>query len=73
MTDLQTLFREVDGLSAAELRQLYEYIVKNRIKFLDGEESPTLPETRIPNLFPGIWTSDDFDDELPDSFWLGEE
>ncbi len=20
-----------------------------------------------------VWTSDDFDDELPDSFWLGEE
>jgi prevent-host-death family protein len=20
-----------------------------------------------------VWTSEDFDDELPDSFWLGEE
>lgn len=20
-----------------------------------------------------VWTSDDFDEELPDSFWLGEE
>jgi antitoxin (DNA-binding transcriptional repressor) of toxin-antitoxin stability system len=28
---------------------------------------------RIPDLFPGIWMSDDFDDPLPDEFWLGEE
>jgi predicted DNA-binding antitoxin AbrB/MazE fold protein len=28
---------------------------------------------RIPNLFPGIVVSDDFDAELPDSFWLGED
>lgn len=30
--------------------------------------------TRIPNLHAGlIHMSDDFDDPLPDSFWLGEE
>lgn len=30
--------------------------------------------TRIPNLHAGlIYMSDDFDDPLPDSFWLGEE
>lgn len=30
--------------------------------------------TRIPNLHAGlIQMSDDFDDPLPDSFWLGEE
>jgi prevent-host-death family protein len=29
---------------------------------------------RIPNLHPGaIQVSDDFDDPLPDEFWLGEE
>jgi antitoxin (DNA-binding transcriptional repressor) of toxin-antitoxin stability system len=28
---------------------------------------------RIPNLHPGGWISDDFDDPLPDEFWLGEE
>jgi hypothetical protein len=31
-------------------------------------------DQRIPDLFPGsIWMSDDFDDPLPDEFWLGEE
>ena len=29
---------------------------------------------RISGLHEGIgWMSDDFDDELPDSFWLGED
>ena len=29
---------------------------------------------RIPDLHPGSFTmSDDFNEELPDSFWLGEE
>ncbi len=29
---------------------------------------------RILGLREGqVWTSDDFDEELPDSFWLGEE
>lgn len=29
---------------------------------------------RVAGLFKGkIWMSDDFDDPLPDEFWLGEE
>jgi antitoxin (DNA-binding transcriptional repressor) of toxin-antitoxin stability system len=29
---------------------------------------------RIPDLHPGVWeVSDDFDDPLPDEFWLGED
>jgi len=32
------------------------------------------PKQRILGLREGqVWTSDDFDEELPDSFWLGEE
>ncbi len=32
------------------------------------------PKQRILGLREGqVWTSDDFDDELPDSFWLGKE
>ncbi len=30
-------------------------------------------QPRIPNLHPhSAWISDDFDDPLPDEFWLGE-
>ncbi|HLM61068.1 MAG TPA: type II toxin-antitoxin system prevent-host-death family antitoxin [Pyrinomonadaceae bacterium] len=32
------------------------------------------PKERVLGLREGqVWTSDDFDEELPDSFWLGEE
>lgn len=34
----------------------------------------TVRKERILGLRKGqVWTSDDFDDELPDKFWLGEE
>ena len=34
----------------------------------NGDEKP-----RVPGLSRGeIWVSDDFDDPLPDEFWLGE-
>ena len=33
----------------------------------------TVPKQRVPDLHQGqIWMSDDFDDPLPDKFWLGE-
>jgi antitoxin (DNA-binding transcriptional repressor) of toxin-antitoxin stability system len=28
---------------------------------------------RVLGLHPGIWMSDDFDEPLPDEFWLGED
>ena len=32
------------------------------------------PKERVLGLREGqVWTSDDFDEDLPDSFWLGEE
>lgn len=34
----------------------------------------TAQKERILGLREGqVWTSDDFDEELPESFWLGEE
>jgi len=30
-------------------------------------------EPRIPDLYPGMWMSDDFNDPLPDEFWLGQD
>ncbi len=30
-------------------------------------------KTRTPDLHPGLWMSDDFDDPLPDEFWFGED
>jgi len=35
---------------------------------------PVLTKPRVPGLHPGaIWTSEDFDEPLPDEFWTGSE
>ncbi len=65
MTDLQTLFRTIDELTPEEKQQVVAYIQERR-------EAVVQP-TRIPGLFPGIWISEDFNAELPESFWMGEE
>ena len=54
-------------------------IVRSFFRWVPKSNSPTetpVPEKRkrIPDLSAGaVWMSDDFDDPLPDSFWLGEE
>ncbi len=76
MTDLQTLIQAVDELSADELKQLYKHILETRIQFVEANEETPLPAQRIPGLHEHLghaWMSDDFNKELPDSFWLGEE
>ncbi|OLE51279.1 MAG: hypothetical protein AUG51_23930 [Acidobacteria bacterium 13_1_20CM_3_53_8] len=36
--------------------------------------SPSSEQKRVPDLNKGeIWMSEDFNDPLPDEFWLGEE
>ena len=42
-----------------------------RIVSVEQPEITTGP--RVPGLFPGIWMSDDFDEPLPDEFWLGDD
>jgi hypothetical protein len=38
------------------------------------EATEAVPQARIAGLTAGIvWMSDDFNDELPDEFWLGEQ
>jgi hypothetical protein len=37
------------------------------------KSAPSSPKPRIPGLHAGTtWVSDDFDEPLPDEFWLGE-
>ncbi len=77
MADLQELIRAVDALSAEELKQLYLHIVETRVQFSDTQpDTAQLPSrARVLGLHAHLgkaWLSDDFNDELPDSFWLGE-
>lgn len=74
MTDLQTLFQAVDDLEPDELKQLYTYILENKVQFIQKETSHE-PKPRVIGLHAHLgkaWMSDDFNDELPDEFWLGE-
>ena len=68
MTDMDALYQAVDELTPEEREQLLEYIQQAR-------QAPTGPlKERVFGLHRGAITmSDDFDDELPDSFWFGEE
>ncbi len=75
MTDLEILFRSVDELTPDEVKKLYTYIIENRVKFTNPSSEST-DKPRILGLHAHLgkaWMSDDFDDELPDEFWLGEE
>ncbi len=75
MADLQELIRAVDELSASELKQLYNHIVETHMQFLASQsDAPATP--RILGLFEHVgetWMSDDFNAELPDEFWLGQD
>lgn len=67
MIDMEALFRAIDTLTAEEKQQIVAYIEERQP---EGESTPCQPRT--PGLFPGIWMSEDFDAELPDSFWFGD-
>ena len=76
MSDLQALFEQIDQLDADEIKQLYDYLVKNHIEFVPVKSESQPVRQCVLGLHAHLgeaWMSDDFDDELPDSFWLGEE
>jgi len=75
MADLQTLFRTVDELSSDELYQLWHYILEKQEQLVDTK-GVIAPRPRILGLHEALghaWMGDDFNAELPDSFWFGED
>jgi hypothetical protein len=59
---------QVHELIISQCKALINVIVDS----LTEELSPTPVKKRTPNSHAGqVWMSDDFDDELPNSFWLG--
>ena len=63
------LLKAVDTLSPQEKQLLRQHIDSN-----NSTPDVELNQPRILGLHPGaMWTSDDFDDPLPDEFWLGED
>jgi hypothetical protein len=61
---------KVQDLSISERKTLINVIVDS----LATAPTPQPKKKRIFNMHAGlVWMSDDFDDELPDSFWFGDD
>jgi antitoxin (DNA-binding transcriptional repressor) of toxin-antitoxin stability system len=74
--------KKIDIHTSPSLQELVSQLHEGvEILIVDGDKTlatlrPTEepPSPRVPGLHEGsIWMSDDFDDPLPDEFWLGED
>lgn len=66
----ETLWREIESLPDSQLKTLLDYVQFLQFK----RQKQTEKIVRIPGLGAGTTqVSDDFDEPLPDSFWLGDE
>ena len=75
MTDLETVLKAIDEMTPEQLRQLYAYLAERQIE-VTQQHSEYKPKKRVLGLGagkPGFWVSEDFDEPLPDEFWLGDE
>ena len=72
MTTFETIVRELASVPEPLLLRVLNFIrlVKgNATLATDSSRAP-----RIPGLHQGqVWMSEDFNDSLPDSFWLGDD
>ena len=77
MTSLETrqkIYRQIEQLLPDELNLLAEFLDFLQFKGNQSSASARQPTKRKPGLHPGAFVmSDDFNNPLPDSFWLGEE
>ena len=42
-------------------------------KLMPANDIPYAKPDRVPDLYPKLWVSDDFDDLLPGEYWLTEQ
>lgn len=72
MTILEMIIRELSSAPETLLLDVLKLIQSAKNDSISVSNSSSLP--RIPNRHQGeIWISDDFNDPLPDEFWLGED
>lgn len=76
MTTIETrqkIYQQIEQLLPDQLNLLAEFI--DFLQFKENKPSALMQQLskRKPGLHPGAFVmSDDFNDPLPDSFWLGE-
>ncbi len=71
MTLLEKIVTELESAPEPLLLQVLDFIHANKVTSATLENSENAP--RIPGLYQGqIWMSEDFNDPLPDEFWLGD-
>ncbi len=72
MITIETIIRELDSAPEPLLAAVLDFIQSKKAKTTHVSNQSDCP--RIPGLHSGeIWISDDFNEALPDEFWLGED
>jgi Protein of unknown function (DUF2281) len=67
------LIAKLQTLPAEQQQQVLDFIEFLAQKYAQAEQPEQPLEKRVLGLNQGeIWMSDDFNDPLPDEFWLGE-
>ncbi len=71
---MDDLLQVIDRLSLEQKRVIRQHLDEELPLELLDETSEDDLSPRVAGLHAGlIWTSDDFDDPLPDEFWFGED
>ncbi len=72
MITIETIIRELDSAPEPLLVAVLNFIQSTKAK--TNQESNQNHSPRIPGLHQGeIWMSEDFNEPLPDEFWLDED
>ncbi|MBI5670744.1 MAG: DUF2281 domain-containing protein [Chloroflexi bacterium] len=66
----EDLLTAIEQLSDEQKRKLFEQL---KLDMQNTKQDAPEAAKRIPDLHPGGWISEDFDEPLPDEFWFGED
>lgn len=70
---MSTVSELVAAAVTLPLEQQRELLARLTVEVRE-QETPPLTQPRIPGLHRGmVWMADDFNDPMPDEFWLDEE
>jgi Protein of unknown function (DUF2281) len=72
MITIETIISELDSVPETLLAEVLSFIRSAKSKAVRSPNQ--LSAQRVAGLHDGqIWISDDFNDPLPDEFWLGDD